>query len=297
MDLARNLIGRINVGDSLTRTAASRPDQLAVVDCDRRFTYAEFNAYVNRLAHGLAAKGYARGDALALASGNSADFLAVYYACAKLGVVCVPVNLGWRPDEVAYVLGHSRARGIVVETQLVTVLRDAIAQVPGVRDVIVAPDGLLNHVLQLLGADPASFFNRGNWLGNGRSALQSVMVLNVWTTSGTVMLFYLAGLTAIPLDVYEQASVDGAGTWQRFRRITFPMLAPSHYLVAVTSVIGALQLFDQAYIAGGSDGSPDQALLTMVLYLYNAAFRQFESKRPKLCVRSWNVHWRNRVRT
>jgi acyl-CoA synthetase (AMP-forming)/AMP-acid ligase II len=142
VDLTRNLIGRINVGDSLTRTAASRPDQLAVVDGDRRFTYAEFNAYVNRLAHGLAAKGYARGAALALASGNSADFLAVYYACAKLGVVCVPVNLGWRPDEVAYVLGHSRARGIVVETQLVTALRDAIAKVPEVRDVIVAPDGL-----------------------------------------------------------------------------------------------------------------------------------------------------------
>ena len=61
MDLARNLIGRINVGDSLTRTAASRPDQLAVVDGDRRFTYAEFNGYVNRLAHGLAGLGYERG--------------------------------------------------------------------------------------------------------------------------------------------------------------------------------------------------------------------------------------------
>ena len=142
MDLARNLIGRINVGDSLTRTAASRPDQLAVVDGDRRFTYAEFNAYVNRLAHGLAAKGYERGTALALASGNSADFLAVYYACAKLGVVCVPVNLGWRPDEVAYVLGHSKARGIVVETRLMTAMQDAIAKVPEVTDVIVAPDDL-----------------------------------------------------------------------------------------------------------------------------------------------------------
>jgi acyl-CoA synthetase (AMP-forming)/AMP-acid ligase II len=142
VDLNRNLIGRINVGDSLTRTAASRPDQLAVVDGDRRFTYAGFNAYVNRLAHGLAARGYARGDALALASGNSADFLAVYYACAKLGVVCVPVNLGWRPDEVAYVLGHSRARGIVAETQPAAALHDAIAQVPGVRDVITAPDDL-----------------------------------------------------------------------------------------------------------------------------------------------------------
>ena len=142
MDLARNLIGRINVGDSLTRTAASRPAQLAVVDGDRRFTYAEFNAYVNRLAHGLAGLGYERGAALALASGNSADFLAVYFACAKLGVVCVPVNLGWRPDEVAYVLGHSQARGIVVESQLVTAMQDAVAKVPEVTDVIVVPRDL-----------------------------------------------------------------------------------------------------------------------------------------------------------
>ncbi len=145
MDLARNLIGRINVGDTLTRTAAARPRQLAVVDGDRRFSYADFNGYVNRIAHGLAGLGYQRGSALALAAGNSAEFLAVYYACAKLGVVCVPVNLGWRADEVAYVLGHSRARGIVVETQLVAVMRDAIAKVPEVADVIVAPG--------ILGAD------------------------------------------------------------------------------------------------------------------------------------------------
>ncbi|MGH3174887.1 MAG: AMP-binding protein, partial [Streptosporangiaceae bacterium] len=142
MDLARNLIGRINIGDSLTRTAASRPAQLAVVDGDRRLTYAEFNSYVNRLAHGLAGLGYERGAALALASGNSADFLAVYFACAKLGVVCVPINLGWRPDEVTYVLGHSQARGIVVESQLVTAMQDAVAKVPEVTDVLVAPRDL-----------------------------------------------------------------------------------------------------------------------------------------------------------
>jgi acyl-CoA synthetase (AMP-forming)/AMP-acid ligase II len=142
VDLARNLVGRINVGDSLTRTAAARPSQLAVVDGERRLSYADFNAYVNRLAHGLVGLGYERGAALALASGNSADFLAVYYACAKLGVVCVPINLGWQPDGVAYVLGHSQARGIVVESQLLDAMRDAIAKVPEVFDVIVAPGPL-----------------------------------------------------------------------------------------------------------------------------------------------------------
>jgi acyl-CoA synthetase (AMP-forming)/AMP-acid ligase II len=162
VDLARNLIGRINVGDSLTRAAAARPGQLAVVDGSRRFTYKDFNAYVNRLAHGLAGLGYERGSALAIASGNSADFLAVYYACAKLGVVCVPVNLGWRAGEVAYVLGHSRARGIVVESQLIGAMRDAIAKVPEVTDVIVAPGteagvkGTEWTTLEALGADDDS---------------------------------------------------------------------------------------------------------------------------------------------
>ena len=110
-----------------------------VVDGPRRWTYPEFNAWVNRLAHGLAARGYQRGDALGLASANSAEFLAVYYACAKLGLVCVPINLGWRPDEVAYVLDHSGARGLVAESQLVAHVRDAVAKVPAIADVFVAP--------------------------------------------------------------------------------------------------------------------------------------------------------------
>jgi acyl-CoA synthetase (AMP-forming)/AMP-acid ligase II len=135
----RNLIQRVNVGDSLTRAAAARPDHPALSDAARQWTYAELNAWVNRLAGGLIALGYRRGDALGIASGNSAEFLALYYACAKTGVVAVPVNLGWRPDEVAYVLGHSGARGLAVESQLVSRMSEAIGKVPSVADVIVLP--------------------------------------------------------------------------------------------------------------------------------------------------------------
>ncbi len=138
-EIHRNLIQRVNVGDSLTRTAARYPDALALADGTRRLTYGEFNRLVNRFAAGLTGRGYRRGDALALASGNSVEFLVTYYACAKLGVVCVPVNLGWRPDEVSYVLGHSRSRGIVIESQLVPVLAEVIGKQEGVADVIVAP--------------------------------------------------------------------------------------------------------------------------------------------------------------
>ena len=141
---------------------------------------------------------------------------------------------------------------------------------------IMAPDGLFNHVLELVGFNPIGFHNQGNWLGHSDTALNSIIGLNAWTTSGTMMLFYLAQLQSIPSDVYEAARVDGAGTWTTFWRITFPLLRPAHYLVATLSVIGALQMFDQAYIAGGSGGDPNYSLMTMVLYLYNAAFRQFE---------------------
>ena len=72
------------------------------------------------------------------------------------------------------------------------------------------------------------------------------MGLNVWTTSGTMMLFYLASLQSIPTDVYEAAAIDGAGPWRTFWKITFPLLKPAHFFVATLSVIGCLKLFDQA---------------------------------------------------
>ena len=75
--------------------------------------------------------------------------------------------------------------------------------------------------------------------------------------------------------MYEAAAIDGAGAWQTFWKITFPLLRPGHFFVATVAVIGALQLFDQAIFGGGVNGDPNNALMTMVLYLYNQAFKQF----------------------
>ena len=108
--LQRNLIGRVNVGDLLVRSAARAPQSLAIVDGERRFTYRALNEWVNRTAHGLAALGLQRGDALGLMSANNAEFLATYFACAKLGLICVPINLFWRHNELAYVLRHAEGQ-------------------------------------------------------------------------------------------------------------------------------------------------------------------------------------------
>ncbi len=145
---------------------------------------------------------------------------------------------------------------------------------------LVAPFGLFNSVREAIGVNPIfEFFGFGphhNWIGNQATALNSVVILNAWTTSGTFMLFYLASLQSISHEIYEAAAIDGAGAWQTFRRITFPLLKPGHYFVATVAVIGALQMFDQGFIAGGPTGDPNNALMTVVLYLYNAAFYQFD---------------------
>ena len=141
---------------------------------------------------------------------------------------------------------------------------------------LMAPDGVFNRFLNLFGVNIHNLFNQGAWLSDSRTALFSIIGLNAWTTSGTVMLFYLANLQSIDNTYNEAAIVDGATKRQIFWFITLPLLKPAHFFVVVTGMIGALQLYDQAILAGGADGSPDYSLMTMVLYIYNACFRQFE---------------------
>jgi multiple sugar transport system permease protein len=143
---------------------------------------------------------------------------------------------------------------------------------------LIAPDGLFNGIRGALGVNPIfsalGFAPNQDWIGNYHTALNSIIILNAWTTSGTFMLFYLASLQSISTEVYEAAAIDGASAWQTFWRITFPLLRPGHFFVATVGVIGALQLFDQSFIAGGPDGSPVNSLMTIVLFLYNAMFRK-----------------------
>jgi multiple sugar transport system permease protein len=144
---------------------------------------------------------------------------------------------------------------------------------------IVAPDGVFNGLREAMGLNPLfQFLGFGasqNWIGDQRTAMNTVIVLNAWTTSGTFMLFYLASLQSIPHEVYEAAAIDGASPWKAFWKVTFPLLRPGHFFVATVGVIGALQLFDQALIGGGVQGDPNNALMTIVLYLYKTAFTDF----------------------
>ena len=143
------------------------------------------------------------------------------------------------------------------------------AAVTAIAIFILNADGLLNAALSVIEGHPV----HTPWFAQSSTALESIMALNVWTTSGTMMLFYLATLQSIPTDVYEAAAIDGASRWRTFWRITFPLLKPGHFFVAVLSVIGCLKVFDQAFIVSGGSGGPAYSTETAVLYLYQTAIK------------------------
>ncbi|MFE2556171.1 carbohydrate ABC transporter permease [Streptomyces sp. NPDC059352] len=128
--------------------------------------------------------------------------------------------------------------------------------------------GLLNWVLSLFGID------RVNWLGSSFWARVGVVLVITWHYTGYNAVMYLAGLQGIPKELYEAAMVDGAGPVRRFLSITLPQLRPILLLTVVLSTIGTLQLFDEPYVLTG--GGPDNATLTVTMYLYNNGFKYFD---------------------
>jgi len=145
----------------------------------------------------------------------------------------------------------------------------ASAAIVSIATHILASDGLFNTVLNHLG-----YHHNNAWFTQESTALPSIIGLNAWTTSGTMMLFYLAALQSIPTDVYEAAAIDGAGAWRTFWKVTFPLLKPAHFFILVVSVIGALQMFDQSFLIGGASGGPNYSTMTVVLYLYNQSIKE-----------------------
>jgi multiple sugar transport system permease protein len=127
---------------------------------------------------------------------------------------------------------------------------------------IFQSDGLFNRIIG----------SSTPWFSTASSVTWAIVGLNAWTTSGTVMLYYLAGLQAISTDVYEAAALDNTSAWRTFWKITFPLLRPAHFFVLVVFGVGALKVFDQQFIVSGGSGGPNYSTYTPVLYIYRAAF-------------------------
>jgi multiple sugar transport system permease protein len=112
-----------------------------------------------------------------------------------------------------------------------------------------------------------------DWLGNPRTALPAIMIQNVWSTAGYLMVIALAGLQGIPETLYEAARVEAAGPWQTFRYVTLPSLKPTVFYIVTVGIIGCFQVFDQIYIM--TEGGPLKATLTTAYLLYKEAFVNF----------------------
>lgn len=125
--------------------------------------------------------------------------------------------------------------------------------------------GLLNFLLGVVGVGPV------DWLGDPHWAMPSIILLAVWKNFGYNMLIFVAGLQAIPRELYEAAAIDGAGYWRRFRHITLPGLAPTFLFVSVTTMIGFFQLFAEPYVM--TQGGPLGATRSLVLFMYEEGFR------------------------
>jgi multiple sugar transport system permease protein len=132
--------------------------------------------------------------------------------------------------------------------------------------------GLANFYLMKLGIIDKPLL----WLADKTLAMPAVIAVNVWKGVGFNMVVYLAGLQAIPAEFYEAAEVDGAGAWQRFRRITFPLVAPTTFFLLVINTVGAMKAFENIFVmtSGGPPG-PGGATTTVVYYIYTQAFEFF----------------------
>jgi ABC-type sugar transport system permease subunit len=128
------------------------------------------------------------------------------------------------------------------------------------------PDfGLLNWALGLVGLGPFP------WLNSPTTALLALILMAVWIHIGFQMVIFLAGLQAIPNELYEAATIDGAGLWRKFWRITLPLLRPTTFFVLVTSIIGSFQVFTFVYVM--TEGGPLHATDVIVYHIYQNAWQ------------------------
>lgn len=128
--------------------------------------------------------------------------------------------------------------------------------------------GPINAILEIFGI-PAI-----NWLGSRDWAQAAMVLIAVWTGGVVTTIFYVAGLQQVPEELYDSAKIDGANAWQRFLRVTLPMLTPTVFFNVVTGFIGAFQFFVPAFII--TEGGPSKATYFYNLNLYDKAFDWFE---------------------
>ena len=151
---------------------------------------------------------------------------------------------------------------------LLPVIASAVTSGTIWRTILGTDGGILNNLLGIFGVAPI------NWLGDSRTSLISICIVAIWKNVGYFLVIFYAGIMDIPRSLYEAARVDGANTYQQFFKITLPMLKPITSLVVTLGIIWSFQVFDLSYQMTG--GGPGYSSVTIVMAIYNAAFKQYK---------------------
>ena len=130
--------------------------------------------------------------------------------------------------------------------------------------------GMLNLGLRGAGLDSLT----QNWIGDRHIALYAIAAVQVWAHAGQMMIVFIAGLQAIPGELYESARIDGGSRWQLFRHITWPLLAPASAIVIAYTTIQSFKAFDLIFVM--TDGGPNNATEILSTYIYHTAFGNYE---------------------
>ena len=175
------------------------------------------------------------------------------------------------------VLALSFALALKQSTQLSTLLRSIfflpvlvpLVAVASLFLFIFLPGiGLIDHYLAKLGIQGA------NWIGDPDIALYSIMGLTIWKNAGYYMLFFLAGLQAIPPEAYEAAVIDGASAWQKLRYVTLPYLRPTIAFVFVIALLNVVTQVDHIFVL--TKGGPSDSTNLLLFYVYQQAVERYD---------------------
>ena len=163
---------------------------------------------------------------------------------------------------------QNKTGGFLRSIMFIPVIASAVTAGTIWRIILNTDGGLLNNLLGVFHISPV------NWLGSTQTALISICIVAIWKNVGYFLVIYYAGIMGISKDLYEAARVDGATNIQQFFKITMPMLKPITYLVVTLGIIWSFQVFDLSYQMTG--GGPGRSTVTIVMAIYNAAFKQYK---------------------
>jgi multiple sugar transport system permease protein len=147
--------------------------------------------------------------------------------------------------------------------------------------------GVISAIFWWLGDATGLAIAPPDWLNSSFWIKPAIAFMTVWKNMGFTMVIYLAGLQAVPEELYDAAKVDGAGPWARFRNITLPLISPTTFFLLIIQMIGAFQLFSEPFVMTRGQGGPANSATSIVMYIYLTAFRFGQGQMGKASAIAW----------